>query len=110
MKAKENVPQIDYDVVFWDGKPYDKKKGTGHWKVTHIGEIDGRQRGMLRSKGNAYTLFEGDAVIAHMVKGEVLSFTAMEREMALATFDIEQDKTPALPAGVSKSKKEKVDA
>jgi hypothetical protein len=89
-KATINEPDVEYDVVFWDGKEVDTVNGTGHPGVVLTSPVDERARGLIYgSDGKTYTLWPGDAIIKHIVDGKVIAVTGMGRDEALAKFNID---------------------
>jgi len=96
MKAELIEPEVTHDITFWDGK-------EGTVGLTPITPVDDKPRAMIyNTDGDNYTLFAGDAIIAHIHEGKIVKRTSMPRELALATFKITElpieDDAHLLPA------------
>lgn len=89
MKATINEPSVEYDVTFWDGLEYDERNKTGAVGVVLTTPVDEKNRGLIYgANGVTYTLWPGDAIIKHIVDGKVALVTGMNRDEAIAKFNL----------------------
>lgn len=100
-KATENIPVVEYDVVFWDGKPHtvdeDGKTIAGHPAVA-FNRIDDRGRRVGVIHRPTAVIAEGQSGVAELVEGWAViqapdnQFIPMDPDEARARFSIVADK------------------
>jgi hypothetical protein len=94
---------IRYAVTFWDGEPYDEEAKKGHPFIAVINPRDERVRGVIHfGTAEPVEIYKGDAIVAHVVDGELAGLSSMDPERARATFHLE-DEAPLLLSDESES-------
>ena len=110
-KATENIPVVDYDVVFWDGNPH-TVDAAGHTIAGHpavaFSRVDDRGRKLGVIYRPAHVVAEGQSAALEIVEGWAVirtpdnQFIPMEPDEARARFSIEEE--PTVPHSKAKAK------